>query len=362
MAVYTPVSTSQAGLFLAGYDVGGLASIQPIAEGVENSNFLLNLHPTPIRDAGTGKEAGRLILTLFEKRVRTDELPWFVGLMRHLAQAGMAVPAPVPNKAGQCLGRLQGRPALLTRFLRGRSLGAGAITPQACHELGAAMARLHVAGQSYTPERANALGPGSWQGLLARCHEMAHHQPTGSESQAVAALAHLAGQALPGLLVQWPGAASCPRGQVHADLFPDNVFFTEGAEGSSRLAGMIDFYFACTDLLAWDIAIALNAWCFDEPEGAVSVGGRALFNKDHAQALLAGYQAVRPLVAGEVAALPVLCQGAAMRFLLTRLHDWLATPPGALVTRKSPWVYGERLQAFQRADVVAVLRVLGKRS
>jgi homoserine kinase type II len=306
MAVYTEVTDEALTDFLAGYDIGTLVAFRGIAEGVENSNFSLRT---------TG---GDFILTLYEKRVDPLDLPWFLGLMEHLAQGGLVCPQPVRGRDGSALRHLSGKHAAITTFLPG--VWPRRVRPSHCGPVGAALAKLHVAGADYTPTRANALGPNSWMPLLDRCRDRADEVQTGLVQQ----LDH----ALVAILAGWP--RGLPIGHIHADMFPDNVFFL-----GDTLSGVIDFYFAATDLLAYDVAVCLNAWCF-EPDFS--------FNVTKSRAMLAAYQGVRPLSAREQAALPVLCQGAAIRFLLTRLFDWVNTPAGAMVTRKDPVEYLRRLR------------------
>ena len=306
MAVYTEVTDEALTAFLAGYDIGTLIAFRGIAEGVENSNFSLRT------------TAGDFILTLYEKRVDPDDLPWFLGLMEHLAQRGLVCPQPVHGRNGAALRRLCGRHAAITTFLPG--VWPRRVRPLHCAPLGTALAQLHIAGADYAPRRRNALGPQSWTPLLERCRSRANEVAAGLADQLDAALASI--------LAGWP--AALPSGHIHADLFPDNVFFL-----NDKLSGVIDFYFAATDLLAYDIAVCLNAWCFEADFS---------FNVTKSRALLAAYHCLRPLSPEEQDALPVLCQGAAMRFLLTRLFDWLNTPPGALVTRKDPLQYLRRLR------------------
>ena len=319
MAVYTEVSDEALRAFLSGYDLGELLAFRGIAEGVENSNYALKT---------TG---GDFILTLYERRVDPAELPWFLGLMRHLAAHGLACPQPVAGTDGEALRELAGRPAAICTFLPG--VWPRRPTVGHCAPLGEALAALHAAGEGFVAERANALGPHGWAPLLERCRP-------GGDTVQPGLCAELDGQ-LAGILQDWP--AGLPRGHIHADLFPDNVFFLEGPDRRPRVSGLIDFYFACTDILAYDVAICLNAWCF-EPDFA--------FNVTKARALLAGYNRVRPLSAAEMAALPVLLRGAALRFLLTRLYDWANTPAGAMVTRKDPIEYLRRLRFFAAAKEV----------
>ncbi len=306
VAVYTDVSDEALTQFLTEYDLGGLVAFRGIAEGVENSNFSLRT------------TQGDFILTLYERRVDPADLPWFLGLMQHLAAHAITCPLPVAGRDGQALRMLCGRHAAITTFLPG--VWPRRVQQAHCAQLGAALARLHLAGAGYAPRRANALGPAAWPPLLERCRDGADAVAPGLGAELDAATARI--------LAAWP--RGLPPGHIHADLFPDNVFFLGG-----DLSGLIDFYFACTDLLAYDIAVCLNAWCFEADYS---------FNVTRGRALLRGYAAVRPLEPAEQEALPVLAQGAALRFLLTRLFDWVNTPPGALVVRKSPLEYLRRLR------------------
>ncbi len=310
MAVYTEVTAPQLERFIADYELGALLSCKGIAEGVENSNYLLHA------------EAGFFILTLYEKRVAVDDLPFFLGLMDHLAARGINCPQPVKNRAGQALGQLAGRPAVLVTFLDGVWIKSAGV--QQCGQLGRALAQLHQAGADFGLRRPNALSLASWPKLFAAAQDRADEVSPGLAAETAAEIAFLE--------AHWPGGL--PQGVIHADLFPDNVFFL-----GDRLSGLIDFYFACTDALAYDLAVCLNAWCFAEEGG---------FDRAKGAALLEGYRAVRPLSAAEVAALPVLARGAALRFMLTRLVDWLNVPPGALVKPKDPLEYLSKLRFHQR--------------
>ena len=311
MAVYTDVTDEALAGFLTEYDIGSAVAFRGIAEGVENSNFSLRT------------TTGDFILTLYEKRVDPADLPWFLGLMEHLAGRGIICPQPVHGRDGAALRQLAGRHAAITTFLLG--VWPRRVRPEHCAPVGAELARLHLAGAGYTACRANALGPAGWAPLLAGAHDGA--------DTVVAGLARELDGALAATLEAWP--VGLPVGHIHADLFPDNVFFLDG-----KLSGLIDFYFAATDILAYDLAVCLNAWCFESDFS---------FNVTKARALLRAYTAIRALSAAERAALPVLCRGAALRFALTRLFDWLNTPPGALVTRKDPMEYIRRLRFFMAA-------------
>src|SRR4029077_9068948 len=290
MAVYTDVTAEDLGRFLSGSDVGELLAYKGIAEGVENSNFLVHT------------ATGNFILTLYEKRVAEGDLPFFLGLMEHLAARGITCPQPVKNKKGGMLGRLAGRPAAIVTFLDG--LWMRRPTAAHCAAGGEAVARLHLAGKDFPMKRANALGMTSWRVLY-------EHAKVRGDSVREGLCAEIATE-LGALEKSWP--RDLPEGVIHADLFPDNVFFL-----GEELSGLIDFYFACIDTLAFDVSICLNAWCF-EPDHS--------YNVTKGRALLYAYGKVRDWSAQERAALPVLARGAAMRFLLTRLVDWLAVPDG----------------------------------
>jgi homoserine kinase type II len=309
MAVYTDVSDVDLKQFVAEYDIGAVLSCKGIAEGVENSNFLIRT------------ERGSFILTLYEKRVDPRDLPFFLGLMDHLAAHGLACPRPLHGRDGKALRRLCGKPAAIIEFLEG--LWPRHVTAVHCTGVGAALATLHVAGAGFAMVRPNALSIDGWPPLLAACHERAGEIERG--------LADELGAELRELERRWP--RDLPAGVIHADLFPDNVFFQGDA-----VSGIIDFYFACTDAYAYDIAVCINAWCFDADHR---------FVVDRARRLLRAYESVRPISAAERAALPLLARGSALRFLLTRLYDWLNQPPGALVRPKDPREYLTRLRFHQ---------------
>jgi len=309
MAVYTDVAAEELEAFLAGYAIGELLSYKGIAEGVENSNFLL--HTT----------AGNFILTLYERRVAAADLPFFLGLMEHLAKRGITCPQPVKSRSGAMLGEVSGKPAAVITFLEGMWIRRP--SGRHCGALGEALAKLHRAGADFPGKRANALSVAGWrplyQTVAARCDSV---QP---------GLAAALAAELEQLEAQWP--RNLPQGVIHADLFPDNVFFL-----GDKLSGLIDFYFACTDALAYDLAICLNAWCFEADHS---------YNVTKGRALLQAYAAVRPLASAERQALPMLARGAALRFLLTRLVDWFDERGAALVRRKDPIEYFRKLRFHQ---------------
>lgn len=310
MAVYTDVAADELAEFLEGYELGELLSYKGIAEGVENSNFLL--HTT----------SGYFILTLYEKRVAKSDLPFFLGLMTHLASRGISCPQPVKDKSGETLRALAGRPAAIISFLE----GIWPRKPNAAHcaGVGGALAQMHLAGADFPMVRANALSVSGWRPLFEQAASRADQVQIGLRDFLGAELDQLEGNI-------WP--KGLPTGVIHADLFPDNVFFL-----GERVSGIIDFTFACTDLLAYDVAICLNAWCFESDYS---------FNVTKARAFLSAYGRVRKLSSAEKSALPLLARGAALRFLLTRLVDFLNVPKGALVRPKDPLEYVRKLR-FQQ--------------
>lgn len=310
MAVYTDVSDEELEAFIGSYAIGGLTSFKGIAEGVENSNYLLHTADGPY------------ILTLYEKRVSPADLPYFLALMEHLAARGITCPLPVRDREGRTLKELAGRPAALITVLEG--LWVRRPGTEHCAGLGQALGRLHLAGQDFPMRRANSLSLPGWKALFTSIGSGADKIKPGLSSVIEKELHHLEGH--------WP--ADLPQGVIHADLFPDNVFFL-----GDKVSGLIDFYFACNDMLAYDIAVCLNAWCF-ETDGS--------FNVTKARALLQAYEAVRPLTKAELQWLPTLARGAALRFLLTRTYDLLNTDANALVKTKDPNEYLRKLRFHQR--------------
>ncbi|HRE20939.1 MAG TPA: homoserine kinase [Rhabdaerophilum sp.] len=315
MAVYTDVSAEELTEFLKDYDIGPLLSFKGIAEGVENSNFLIE----------TGR--GRYILTLYEKRVNRDDLPFFLGLMGHLADRGITCPLPVKGHDGQALRMLAGRPAAIVTFLEGVSYRRPSVTH--CAALGTVLAGLHEAGKGFSLVRANALSINGWRPLAEQAGE-------GADKVAVG-LGQAIRNELADLETHWP--RTLPTGIIHADLFPNNVLFV-----GDQLSGVIDFYFAANDALAYDLAVCLNAWCFEADYS---------FNLTKGRAMIAAYRAKRSLNRVEIEALPILCRGAALRFLLTRLVDWLNVPPGALVRPLDPMEYWKKLRFHQGVEAAS---------
>jgi homoserine kinase type II len=315
MAVYTEVSDEELAAFIASYELGELLSFKGIAEGVENTNYIVHT------------SRGPFILTLYERRTAREDLPFFLGLMEHLAARGVSCPTPVRDNEGRNLKELAWRPAALVTFLEGFWVRRPATVH--CAAVGRALAELHMGAQGFALKRANALGLAGWRPLYERFADRA--------DEIAPDLGPLIGSELRSLEAHWP--KGLPTGVIHADLFPDNVFFL-----GDRLSGLIDFYFACNDALAYDIAVCLNAWCFEKDLS---------FNITKGRALLRGYEELRPLTPAEREAMPQLARGAALRFLLTRAYDWLNTPRDALVSPKNPLEYVRRLRFHQGVRSIA---------
>ena len=319
MAVYTEVSDEALSQFLSQYDLGKVLSLKGIAGGVENTNYLLSM------------SSGNYILTIYEKRVAVEDLPFFIGLMDHLAEQQFPCPKPIRNRDGDALTTIEGRPAALVSFLDGMEI----THPDAasCAMAGETMARLHGAAEGFRIRRTNALAPHGWPALVAAASERADSVEPGMAELITSELAYAQ--------AHWP--SDIPAGVIHADMFKDNVFFLEG-----KLSGVIDFYFACNDFLAYDLAVGINAWCFND---------MLEFQPELSAAFIAGYQRVRSLSDAELHALPILARGAALRFLLTRLNDWLNVPPGALVVPLNPKAFSARLRFFQSVSNVSEMGI-----
>ncbi|MEZ0494889.1 homoserine kinase [Sphingomonas sp. IW22] len=320
MAVYTHVSAELLADFLTRFDAGQLVSAKGIAEGVENSNYLVET------------TTDRFILTLYEKRVSGDDLPYFLSLLDHLADKGLPVPPAIKDREGRAIHELAGRPACLIRFLPGVSLSH----PTAGQALAAgdAMGQMHAAVADFDGQRANSMGIGTWRPLFDRCGGSLDQIAPGLYADIALALDHVE--------ARWPH--HLPASAIHADLFPDNVLMLD-----ERVTGLIDFYFACTDLRLYDLAIMHAAWSFD------ATG--ANYDAAIGDALVAGYSRHFPLSEAERAAFSDLAVGACVRFTLSRAWDWLNTPADALVTRKDPLAFWRRLRAYD-PDLAARMRTL----
>lgn len=310
MAVYTDLTDAELAKLLDAYDLGEPLAFKGIAEGVSNSNFILET------------KRGRFVLTIFERRFVESELPFFMRVMERCAERDFPAPRPLHTKDGGFLAYTHGKPACVVTWLSGVSPKTPTLAH--CRAIGAALARMHAALDGLEVTRANGLGPSSWRGMIEPRYALADYLRPG--------LAALVEEDLAAMHA-WPGEGELPRGVIHADWFPDNALFV-----GSDLSGAIDFYFACEDFLAYDIATCLNAWCFEADNS---------YNLDKGEALIAAYERVRKLTEAERNALPILARGAALRFFATRLADWADTPPGALVRPKDPLEYADKL-AFHR--------------
>ena len=315
MAVYTHVDETALSAFLRGYDVGTATGFKGIAEGIENTNYLLET------------DKGRYILTLYEKRVNVDDLPFFLALMEHFADAGLPAARPIADRQGNLLHSLCGRTAALIGFVPGLSIDDP--SPAQCRTMGAMLARCHRAAGDFTLNRKNDLSLSGWHTLAGECG--------GDVDRCDDGLARRIKDELAFLDAHWPslGQSALPSGVIHADYFPDNVMFGPDEE----ISGLIDFYFSCTDFYIYDLAICINAWCFDEAHE---------FSPTRSAQFLEGYTSVRPLSAPEWENLPLMLRGSAMRFLLTRCYDWLNQVPGALVRVKDPLEYDRKLRFHQQ--------------
>jgi len=321
VAVYTQVSAEALSDFLDKFDVGELASAKGIAEGVENSNYLVD----------TTKS--RFILTLYEKRVASGDLPYFMALLEHLADKGLPVPPAVPDREGTLIHELEGRPACLIQFLSGVSVSHP--TPAQARAAGEVLGKLHKAAADFPFDRPNTMGFETWRPLYERCGE--------SLDSIAPGLHHDLGWALADLAATWH-YDHLDRCAIHADLFPDNMLML-----GQRVTGLIDFYFACTDIRLYDLAVMHTAWSFDASgrNHDAEVGG----------ALIEGYSQHFPFSDDEQAAFNDLAVGACIRFTLSRAWDWLNTPADALVTRKDPLAFWRRVKIYD-PNLASLLKTL----
>ena len=312
MAVYTPVSNKELSNFLQNYQIGEVISLTEISEGVENSNFLLKT------------SMNYYILTLYEKRVNVEDLPFFMKLINELFENGINCPRPIPNSHGNIINKCAGKYATIVSFLKGET--AQFTNLQRCSQLGMMLAKLHLTTVKIDLYRKNLLGPENWLSILKGTNDENSTLPEGLKQEAIQHIEHIA--------ARWP--SSLPKGVIHGDLFPNNAMFI-----NDRLTGVIDFYFACNDFYAYDLAICLNSWCFENDTN---------FNSKKAKKLISSYQKIRTLKNEEINALPILTQGAAARFFVTRYYDWHHTPPNALVKRHDPIEYWKKITFLNSND------------
>ncbi|MFM5952711.1 MAG: homoserine kinase [Novosphingobium sp.] len=322
MAVYTHLGAEELSALISHFDVGELTSAKGIAEGVSNSNWL-------VETTGRDGAGARFILTMYEFRIEVEDLPFFLSLLDHLAAHDCPVPRTIHDRSGALYRLVEGKAVALIEFLPGVSVSHP--TPGQARAVGQALAQMHLASADFLGTRANAMNLAESRRLADAC---GHDGMTRIDP----ALAVLVERELPLVEAAWP--TGLPQAVIHADLFPDNVLML-----GEQVTGLIDFYFACTDLAAYDVAVTHAAWCFDNE-------GRG-FNPAISAALLEGYESLRPLSEAERSALPVLARAAALRFTMSRAYDWLNTPVDALVVRKSPMAFARRLEFYASAGASA---------
>lgn len=307
MAVYTKISQSDLESLLSTYEIGKLENFTAIAAGIQNSNYFIDT------------TQARFVLTIYEDRINIDDLPFFLNLTEHLARHDVPCPLPIANKSGQKISKIQGKPCAIISFVKGSE--AKDISLSQIQELGKSLAIMHLAGQDFTMQRINEMGMSHWPEMFADVKDRAEEIEEGISAEIQSSLKFIE--------ANWP--SNLPCGIIHGDIFPDNVLFAD--DGS--IAGIIDFYFACNDILIYDLAVCMNAWCFDN---------NRKFNPEKARSLIASYNNIRVISKDELEALPILAMGAAMRFLLSRMYGWQNRVDGAFVTTKDPLEYLRKLR------------------
>ncbi len=310
MAVYTQITEDTLKTALAKFDLGALVAFEGIAEGVENTNYRLTT------------DKGSYVLTLIEKRADPEELPFYTGFMEHLRQRGIPTAAVLQDKEGRGIFTLNGKPALITKFLDGA--WPREIYVHHCQQVGEMLAAMHKGGRDFNMKRRNTMAFPAWRSLIHACADRADELEPG--------LFQLLDAELDYLEKHWP--KFLPKGAVHADLFPDNVFFED-----EKISGVIDFYFACWDVMAYDLMLAFNPWCFD---------WKGDLDPARAKSFLESYNHARPLSKNELKALPLFGRAAAVRIIATRLYDWLNPVEGALVRAKDPLEHVKILRFHQK--------------
>ncbi len=313
MAVYTPITKEKLSSFLKNYNIGTLENYKGVLEGVENTNYKIV----------TSQDT--FILTIFEKRVKKQDLPFFIELQNHLSKKNIKCPSPIPNRNGQHINTIEDKPCVLMSFLEGKKINNS--TSYHCHQIGGLTAKIHLHSKDFTVTRNNGLHQKHWKDIFGKCQN--------SKDSRYAELYQIIEQELQYLEKNWP--KNLPTGIIHGDIFPDNVFFID-----KNVSGLIDFYFSCNDFFAYDLAITTNAWCFDKKKS---------FNKENFDSLSKGYQQHADMSNDEKNHFNTLLRGAAMRFLVTRLHDQLYHPDGAMVVPKDPFEFFNILKWHQNNSV-----------
>jgi|TARA_B110000438_G_scaffold296673_1_gene341736 homoserine kinase type II len=309
MAVYTKLSEEELKNFFSKYNLGKLLNYKEIKEGIENTNYFVQM------------EKGKFILTLYEKRVEEKDLPFFISLMRNLFDRNFLSPEPIINKNGNYITEVLNKKAAVVSFLNGQAKKI--LSPANCYDVGINSAKLHLITKDLTGKRINKLSVDSWRKIYNKVKKDC--------SKIHPNLTKIIEKNLDKVEKNWP--KNIPSGIIHADLFPDNIFFE-----NDQLSGIIDYYFACHDFYAFEIAVCLNALCFEGKNENLS------FNITKAKKFIDGYSSIRKLTEEEKESLKILCQGAALRFLLTRVFDYLNLTEGAIVKIKDPIEYLKRLE------------------
>jgi homoserine kinase type II len=307
MAVYTKISQNDLEELLSNYEIGKPLSYTAIEAGIQNSNYFIDT------------DKARYVLTIYENRINLDDLPFFLNLTEHLATHGVPCPLPIANKTGEKISTIQGKPCAIISFVKGTEVKN--INISHVSELGKNLAKMHLAGQDFPMQRVNEMGMDHWQDMLNNVKNRADEIENGISAEI--------SEQLELLQKNWP--KNLAKGIIHGDVFPDNVLFAD----NGSIAGIIDFYFACTDILIYDLAVCLNSWCFDDNK---------IFNQEKANMLISSYNKVRPISKDEMDALPILATGAAMRFLLSRMYGWQNRVEGAVVFTKDPLEYLQKLR------------------
>lgn len=313
MAVYTKVSDEKLKDHLRKYSIGEAISFKGIEGGIDNSNFVLQT------------DRGKFVLTIFEGRIKSEDLPYFINLKAHFSSKGICCPAPILGGDGSVIVDILGKKSVIASFLEGSFVDQ--ITENHCFEVGKTLARLHLAAQGFLGFRKNDLGFDGWNSLFGKFEHLINDYKSGLKEELLNHLQILSNQ------YQKLSKLDLPSAACHLDLFPDNVFF----DSKGNLNGVIDFYFAANDYLIYDLAIAITAWCFDE---------KNIFNEAFYLKMIEGYEAIRALESKERSVINIMLMGSSMRFLLTRLNDMFFTPKDSLVSIKDPMIYLERMRFF----------------
>ena len=317
MAVYSPVNKNELEIFLEQYDIGTLLKFDGILEGIENTNYKI------ITTQNT------YILTIFEKRVDEEDLPFFINLKNHLVKKNFLCPKPISSKTGKVINHLNKKPCILISYLKGKKVQLA--SKNHCEQVGEKLSLLHEYALDFKQKKENKMNYNQWENIFLKCKT--------SKNEDYVYLYSFIEKELLFLKENWPN--SLPKGVIHADVFQDNVFFI-----NDKFSGLIDFYFSCNDYLAYDLALAVNAWCFDI---------KGSFSENKLLAIIKGYEVNRTLLKEEKNSLSILLRGASMRILLTRLHDKIFHTDGAFVEPKNPIEYLQILEFHQKNNLNNIL-------